>query len=429
MLRKLFVTTIVGVGLLSQTTLLAQTSGLLHIGAPAQNGFSEERLGRIDKVIQQYIDSGWIKGAVGFIAHDGAIVYDKAFGINNVQTGSKLKTDDIFRIASQTKAITSVAVMTLFEEGKFLLDDPISKYIPAFAHPQVLDTFNEKDSSYTTKPATREITIRDLLTHTSGIDYAQIGSPKMKAIYAKANIEAGFVDQKKLLATDIDKLGRLPLAANPGEKFIYSLSVDVLGRLVEVVSGMSLSEYFQKRIFEPLGMNDTYFDLPPSKANRLVVTYTVNPKTQQLVPWSDNTFPGVDINYPLKKYGYYAGGAGLVSTIKDYATFLQMLLNGGTYNNKRILSRHSVAMMTESQLGNIPFGDDTFGLGFQITTAKGSRKLGVSEGSFAWGGFFSTQYWADPKEKIVALIFMQQSPLPHGDIHDKFKALVYQALQ
>lgn len=425
MLKRLFaIVTVGGFCLTGQ----AQTN-VLRDGPPNQNGFSIERLQRIDKVIQQYVDSGWIKGAVGFIAHDGVIVYNKSFGINNVQTGSKLKTDDIFRIASQTKAITSVAVMTLFEEGKLLLDDPVSKYIPAFAHPQVLDSFNEKDSSYTTKPATREITIRDLLRHTSGLDYAQIGSPKMKAIYAKAGIEAGFVDQKKLLATDIDKLGKLPLVANPGEKFIYSLSVDVLGRLVEVVSGIPLDIYFQKRILEPLGMNDTYFELPSSKASRLVTTYTEDPKTHQVIPWTDKTFPGVDINYPIKKYGYYAGGAGLVSTIKDYATFLQMLLNGGTYNHQQILSRHTVQLMTEDQLGNVPFGDNTFGLGFEITTEKGSRKLGVSAGTFSWGGFFSTQYWADPKEKIVGLLFLQQSPFSHGELHDKFKVLVYQALQ
>ena len=429
MLRKILATAILaGIACLSSPQTRAQGI-VLHDGTPGQNGFSEERLARIDKVVRQYMDSGWIKGAVGFIAHDGAIVYDKAFGTNNTQTGSRLKTDDIFRIASQTKAITSVAVMTLFEEGKFLLDDPISRYIPSFAHPQVLDTFNEKDSSYTTRPASREITIRDLLTHTSGIDYAQIGSPKLRAIYAKAGVEAGFVDRNKLLATDIDKLGKLPLAANPGEKFIYSLSVDVLGRLVEVVSKMPLNEYFQKRIFGPLGMKDTYFDLPASKANRLVATYTEDPKTHQVIPWGTNTFPGVDINYPLKKYGYYAGGAGLVSTITDYAIFLQMLLNGGTYNQQRILSRHTVKMMTESQLGNIPFGDNTFGLGFEVMTEKGSLKLGVSEGSFSWGGFFGTQYWVDPKEKIVALLFLQQSPLSHGEIQDKFKVLVYQALQ
>jgi len=428
MTRKILALFLLGAALSSPIERLgAQT--VLHESAANQNGFSEQRLSRVDNVIRQYIDSGWIKGAVGFIAHDGAIVYDKAFGINNSQTGSKMNADNIFRIASQTKAITSVAVMTLFEEGKFLLDDPISKYIPAFAHPQVLDSFNEKDSSYTTKPATREITIRDLLTHTSGLDYAQIGSHKMKAIYAKAGIEAGFIDRKKLLATDIDKLGKLPLVVNPGEKFTYSLSVDVLGRLVEIASGMPLNEYFQKRIFEPLGMQDTYFDLPQSKANRLVLTYTENPKTHALIPWSDHTFPGIDINYPLKKYGYYAGGAGLVSTIKDYAIFLQMLLNGGIYNNQRILSRRSVQLMTEDQLGNIPFKDDTFGLGFEITTEKGSKKVGVSEGSFSWGGFFGTTYWADPKEKIVALLFIQQWPLSHGDLHDKFRALVYQALQ
>jgi CubicO group peptidase (beta-lactamase class C family) len=188
----------------------------LQPGNPVTEKFSPERLQRIDKLVQQYIDSGWIKGADAFIAHDGKIVYNKALGMADAENKVAMKTDAIFRIASQTKAITGVAVMMLFEEGKFLLDDPISKYIPAFAHPKVLAEFNPKDSTYTTVNATREITIRDLLTHTSGIDYAQIGSDKMKAIYAKAGIKPGFGNDKILLADVINKLGALPLVHQPG---------------------------------------------------------------------------------------------------------------------------------------------------------------------------------------------------------------------
>ena len=408
---------------------IAQNSKNFISGDAEANGFSNERLGRIDKTIREYIDSNWIKGAVAFIAHDGVIVYDKAFGINDESKKTALKTDDIFRIASQTKAITSVATMMLFEEGKYLLDDPVSKYIPAFKHPQVLDKFNEKDSTYTTVPAKREITIRDLLTHTSGIDYAQIGSEKMKAIYAKAGVEAGFMASKHLLATDIDKLGKLPLVCQPGEKFTYSLSIDVLGRLVEVVSGMSLDAFFHKRIFEPLGMNDTYFHLPESKQSRLVSVYTEDKKTHAPVLWQYGTFPDATVNYPINNNGYYAGGAGLVSTIKDYAIFLQMMVNGGEYNGHRLLSRHTVDIMTKNQIGDIFFGDNKFGLGFGITTEKGSLKLGESVGNFWWGGFFGTSYWGDPKEKIVALLFIQQWPFSHGELSDKYKVLVYQALK
>lgn len=402
---------------------------LLQAGTPASGGFSAERLNRIDHTLKQYIDSNWVTGAVGFIARDGKIVYNKAFGKDDVKNNTPLKTDAIFRIASQTKAITSVAVMILFEEGKFLLDDPISKYIPSFAKPKVLDKFNAKDSTYTTVPAKREITIRDLLTHTSGIDYAQIGSPNMKAIYAKAGIEAGFVMKKKLLADAINKLGTLPLVHNPGEKFTYSLSVDVLGRLVEIASGISLDEFFHKRIFEPLGMNDTYFDLPANKQNRLVKVYTENKQTHQVEPWAADTFPGLTIDYPINHNGYFAGGAGLVSTIQDYAVFLQMLINNGIYNNHRILSRHTVEIMTKNQIGDISIGDDKFGLGFLITTNKGNAKLGQSEGSFAWGGAFGTIYWADPKEKIVSLLYIQQMPFSHNELADKFRVLVYQALE
>ena len=394
----------------------------LKEATPGSAKVSEERLKRIDNMLQQSINDGWIAGAIGFIARDGKIIYNKSFGVNDLDLKTPMKTDDIFRIASQTKAITSVAVMMLFEEGKFLLDDPISKYILEFKNPRVLDKFNESDSSFTTLPAKREITIRDLLTHTSGIDYAGIGSRNMRAIYAKAGIPGGFGTDKMVLGDKMKALGKLPLVHQPGERFTYGLNVDVLGYLVEVLSGETLDQYFRKHIFEPLGMNDTYFYLPANKYSRLVKVSSEN--SDHHVVKTIQTM----MNYPLLNGTYYSGGAGLSSTIKDYAVFLQMLLNKGEYNGKRLLARRTVDLMTSNQIGELNLGRDKFGLGFEITTESGQAKLGVSEGSFAWGGYFGTIYWADPKEHLVCLMFIQQSPLSHSEIQDKFRALVYQAL-
>ena len=416
----------VAILLLGITSSCTRTSGLKE-ASPLSAKVSEDRLTRIDKMLQQSIDSGWIAGAVGFIARDGKIVYNKAFGLNDIETKSPMRTDNIFRIASQTKAITSVAVMMLFEEGKLLLDDPVSKYIPEFANPRVLDTFNEKDTTYTTIPANREITIRDLLTHTSGIDYAGIGSMNLRAIYAKSGIPAVFGSDKIILGDIIRALGKLPLAHQPGENFTYGLNVDVLGYLVEVLSGESLDQYFQRHIFEPLGMTDTYFYLPPSKFERMVTAYTED-DSHHLVKWTDQMRMGVGANYPMVAGTYFSGGAGLSSTVKDYAVFLQMLLNKGEYNGKRLLSRRTVELMTTNQIGDLNLGTDKFGLGFEIVTAEGQARLGMSEGSFSWGGFFGTTYWADPRERLVCLVFMQQFPLSHSEIQDKFKALVYQVL-
>ncbi|UKT64847.1 serine hydrolase domain-containing protein [Pedobacter mucosus] len=384
---------------------------------------SNQQLIQIDNLFKQYLDSGWIKGITANIAVDGKTVYNKAFG-NNV--ARPFKTDDILRIASQTKAVTCVAVMILVDEGKLQLKDPVSKYIPSFKNPKVLVKFNKSDTTYTTKPANREITILDLLTHTSGLGYAQIGTPEMQAIYAKSNIEAGFVINKKRLKTDINKLGSLPLANQPGAKFDYSLAMDVLGRIVEVASKVDLDTFFKNRIFKPLGMNDTYFALPKEKQNRLASVYTEDANTHKVKPWIDGTFPGATVNYPINGNGYFAGGAGLVSTSKDYGTFLQMLLNNGTYNGKRILTEKSVGLMTTNQL-KFPFGDNQFGLGFEITTEKGSKRLGQSAGSYAWGGFFGSTYWVDPKKKIVAQLYIQQWPFSHGELNDKFKSIIYKA--
>lgn len=396
---------------------------VLKEGSPESVCISSERLTRIDKMLQQSVDSGWIAGAVGFIARDGKIVYNKAFGVSDLQAHTPLQTDNIFRIASQTKAIVSIAAMTLFEEGKFLLDDPVSKYIPEFAHPRVLDQQNQKDTSFTTIPAKREVTVRDLLTHTSGIDYGGNGLPVMAIVHRKAGINLDFGSDKTNLKDNIKILGGLPLVHHPGEKWTYGLSVDVLGYLVEIWSGMTLDQFLKTRIFEPLGMNDTYFYLPPEKQGRLVKVSGEDEKHR--VVFRENK----RFDYPLLATGtLFSGGAGLSSTVKDYAIFLQMLLNKGEYNGHRILSRRTVELITSNQIGDLNVGRNKFGLGFEITTENGQTVLGISEGSFSWGGYFATNYWADPKEKIVGLIYSQQNPMSHNNIHDKFKAMVYQSL-
>lgn len=373
-------------------------------------------------MLLQSIENKWTAGAVGLIARDGRIIYNRSFGVSDLETGTPIQTDNIFRIASQTKAIVSIGLMMLFEEGKFLLDDPVSKYIPDFANPTVLDKFNEKDTTFTTIPARREITIRDLLTHTSGIDYAGIGSPTMNAVYSKAGITGGFGNDKVTIGDDIKLLAKQPLVHQPGEKFTYGLNVDVIGYLIEILSGEKLDLYMRNNLFEPLGMNDTWFYLPEEKQNRLVKVNTEDANRHVAV------MPQEFVNYPLLKGTYFSGGAGLSSTTKDYAIFLQMLLNNGEYNGNRLLSRRTVELITCNQIGDLDIGRDKFGLGFQITTKEGQAQLGITEGSFAWGGYFGTTYWADPQERLVCLLFMQQSPLSHGEIQNKFKALVYQSL-
>ena len=397
-------------------------SGVLQEATPGSVKVSSERLLRIDKMVQQAIDSGWTAGATVFIARDDKIIYNKAFGVSDLEKKTPMKPDDIFRIASQTKAIVSIGMMMLYEEGKFLLDDPVSKYIPEFRNPVVLDKFNEKDTTYSTVPAKREITIRDLFTHTSGIDYAGIGSPVMNKIYSKGGIRGGFGGDKITIGDDIKLLGKMPLVHHPGEKWTYGLNVDVIGYLIEILSGEKLDGYLKNRLFDPLGMNDTWFYLPENKHDRLVKVNTEDRNA------TVRSMPQDIVNYPLSEGIYFSGGAGLSSTTKDYATFLQMLLNNGVYNGKRLLARRTVELITSNHIGDLNVGRNKFGLGFEITTEYGQAQLGISQGSFSWGGYFGTTYWADPKERLVCLLFMQQVPLSHGEIQNKFKAMAYQAL-
>jgi len=404
----------------------AQKSPLLQEAKPETVGFDAERLARIDRVMQDYVRQGKQAGIITFIARNGKIVHYKAYGQDDTEARTPLKRDAIVRIASQTKAITSVAVMMLFEEGRFLLDDPISLYIPAFKNPKVLDKFNEKDSTYTAVPARREITIRQLLSHTSGISYASIGTKEANAIYAKAKIPSGIGTPNEKLSQAINALAALPLIHQPGERWTYGLNTDVLGYLVEVVSGQSFDAFLRSRLFEPLGMNDTYFYLPREKQGRLATLYTEKEDKSLTKMPAQN---GVSPDYPKTAGTYYSGGAGLSSTAYDYAVFLQMLLNGGEYNGKRILSPATVRMMISNQIGGLNLGAKKFGLGFGLTTPAESARMPVSEGSFDWGGIFGTTYWADPREGVVALILTQKYPNTNsGDLADKFRVLVYQAL-
>jgi CubicO group peptidase (beta-lactamase class C family) len=281
------------------------------------------------------------------------------------------------------------------------------------------------DTTYTTVPAKREITIRQLLTHTSGISYATIGTKEAVAIYAKNRVPSGIGTPNGNLGEAINRLAKLPLMSNPGEKWSYSLSTDVVGYLIEVLSGQSLDQFLRARLLAPLGMNDTYFYLPNDRQNRLTTLYTED--STKTIRRQTTRF-GLSPDYPKAAGTYFSGGAGLSSTLSDYAAFLQMLLNGGEYNGKRFLSPTTVRLITTNQIGDLHQGANKFGLGFGITTERGSARLPVSEGTYDWGGYFGTAYWVDPKEGIVALIYTQKAPNSYGDLSDKFKVLVYQAI-
>lgn len=391
---------------------------------PVDVELDPQRLTRIDQLINDYIREQKIPGAVAIVVRNGKTAYLKAFGVSDVGTKNAVRSDDIFRIASQTKAITSLAVMMLFEEGKFLLDDPISRYIPQFSEPKVLSGFNPADSSFTTVKANREITIRDLLTHTSGIDYAAIGSREFTAIYSKAGIPSGIGNEGDVLGDKIRTLATLPLKHQPGERFTYGLNTDVLGYLVEVVSGMTLDRFFRDRIFDPLGMKDTYFYVPREKHARVVALHEVS--NDRIVKVNHPVYDDVDPGYPTSNGTYFSGGAGLSSTVADYARFLQLFLNKGVFNGKRLLSRKTVELMLTLQTKD-PITSQ-FGLGFGLETENNDSGSIVSVGTFSWGGAFSTSYWADPQEQVIGLLYTNMYNHPFGEIHDKFKNLVYQSI-
>jgi CubicO group peptidase (beta-lactamase class C family) len=392
----------------------------LPTAKPAQVGLSAERLERLTQVMQGYIDSGKIAGMVILVARNGRVAYLRPFGKLDLR-GAAMPVDGIFRIASQTKALTSVAVMMLQEEGKLLLDDPVSRYIPEFASTRVaVPSEDKKTKGYTTVPAKRRITIRDLLTHTAGISY---GDGPAKDEYLAAGIHGWFLaDKAEPIGEIVKKLATLPFDAQPGARWIYGYNTDILGYLVERVSGMTLAEFFAKKITGPLGMTDTHFFLPEDKINRFTSVYGVDEKG------------GIKLMEDARDNSYVkgprvccAGGAGLLSTAQDYARFLLMLQGGGKLGNVRILSPNSVELMTVDHVGNL-YDPGGFGLGFWVTERLGRSGEPGSVDSFGWGGAYHTTYWVDPAEKLVAVLMTQLMPAGNSDLHAKFRAMVYQSI-
>jgi CubicO group peptidase (beta-lactamase class C family) len=391
-------------------------------------GISKERIARIDAMLEEAISAEEVPGLVAMVVKDGKIVYHAAKGFAEVAAGKNMEKNSIFRIASQTKAITSTAILMLYEEGKIQLDDPIAKYIPEFAHPQVLVSFRYADSSFTSKPSSKVITIRHLLTHTSGLGYGVIdGDERMKMIYHKAGVTDLFTTEKITIGESVKRLAKLPLHHEPGAKFTYSEGLDVLGYLVEILSGKPFDVFLKERIFDPLGMNDTRFYLNEAQGTRLVDVHTY-----QEDKWTAYPVTFYDPAYP--KTGaktFFSGGAGLSSTVEDYAKFLQMYLNGGAYNGQRLLSPLTIQMAMQNQVGDLWNTDHHHGLAFGVVTAKGVTLGGQgSAGTFDWGGYFNTQYFADPDQKIIGLLFKQTSGAGNGDQTSwKFRQMVFSAVE
>ena len=398
----------------------------LPSASPEDLGFSSERLARIAPVIQGEIDKGQYPGAVMLVARKGKVIYFESVGQLDPANGKPMGKDAIFRLYSMTKAYTSVAAMMLMEEGKLRLTDPVSKYLPALAKLEVsvpvIDPYTGA-TKYVNVPTDRDVNIQDLLRHTSGIVYGQYTShPKVKEMYAKEGVDWKDVTP----AEQIERLAKVPLAHQPGTTFEYSLSVDVLGRVIEAITGMTLGQFLQERIFAPLAMTDSAFIVPPEKRDRLAQPFAVDRAT-------DKPINLLDVTVAQKND---AGGAGSVCTTMDYARFLQMLLNGGELDGVRLLSPTTVAYMTADHLGDAKFSGSTtlpagtgFGLGFAVRKETGLFEVTGTKGEYFWGGAAGTGFYVDPTEEIV-VVWMTQGQPGIARRYDRylFKQMVYQAI-
>lgn len=388
---------------------------------PESVGFSSDRFQRLDQLIQQQIDEQKMAGINTLVLRHGKAAYFKSAGMMNIEEQVPMHKDAIFRIASMSKAVTSVAVMMLYEEGKFKLNDPVADYIPAFKDP-VVAVSDSSDKGYHTVPAERPITIRHLLTHTSGLTY---GYGISQDVHEEAGLTGWyFAERKEPIGELVNQLADLPLNAQPGEEWHYGYSTDVLGYFVEVVSGMPLDEFFRERIFEPLGMEDTYFYLPPEKADRLAPVYGFNDQgTLELMEPTSTT------DYIHGPKTSFSGGAGLLSTITDYGVFLQMLLNGGEFNGTRLLSPATVKLMHVNHTGDKYVWENLgFGLGFKVIEDLGEYGELGSVGAYGWGSAYYPIYWVDPKTDMVCLFLTQLMPANNLPFRDLFKNMVYQAM-
>jgi len=402
-------------------SLLAQA--LPRAARPEEVGLSSERLQRLTDTFQGYVKDGKLAGAVVLVTRRGKIAYSGAFGARDLEAHSPMKEDAIFRIASQTKALVSVAALQLQEEGKLLLRDPVGKYIPEFQKTKVAVL---RPGGYDVVDAKRPITIRDLLTHTSGVSY---GDGPAKDLWEKAGITGWyFADRDEPVAATVVRMAALPFDAQPGEKYIYGYNTDILGVVVERASGQPLDEYLRTHVFEPLKMRDTFFYVPPAKADRLATVYSATPngKVERAPTAGTMVSQGAYVEGPRKSF---SGGAGIVSTALDYARFLQMMLNGGELEGARILGRKSVELMTVDHIGALETDLGVgFGLGFSVLKDVGLRGTPGSVGEFGWGGAYHSTYWVDPKEQLVVVYFTQLLPNAGLDDHAKLRALLYQAI-
>ena len=409
--------------LLSAPALAAQPARAT--AARASNGFSAERVARIDRFLQQYVDSNRIGGAVALVIRDRQVAYQRVVGWNDRESRRPMTADALFRIASQSKAITSTAILMLIEEGKIAANDPVSRFIPAYARTTVA---SRADSGRTVTPARRQITIFDLLTHTAGISYG--GEPFVAAQYQAKGLgrAAGngwyTADKTEPVCETMERLATLPFVSQPGEAFVYGYNTDILGCVVERASGLPLDEFVRTRITGPLGMNDTYFFVPPAKASRLVTLY-MNDSTGRIARAPEGSRgQGHYVEGPRRNF---SGGAGLVSTARDYARFLQMMLNRGELDGVRILSPRAVDLMTTNQTATLFSQTGTgFGLGFETVDRLGAQGM-YSVGSFGWGGAYGSTYMVDPTERMIVVFMINQMPL-RTDVASKFPTLVYQAL-
>ena len=390
---------------------------------------SQKRLERLDRYFQQQIEREQIAGVVALVLQDGKPVYDKAFGWADKEARRKMTPDSIFRIASQSKALTSTVILSLMEDGKLGLTDPVSRYIPTFARTTVAVANGDQ---VTTVPAKRAITIRDLLTHTAGISYGE--EPRIAALYKAKNLGAvtgrGWytADKDEPICDTMERLGTLPFVAQPGEAYVYGYNTDILGCIAERASGTPLDELIRTRITAPLGLKDTMFYLPAAQRDRLVAVYAGTAEDGgKIFRAPDGPLgQGNYVDGPRKSF---AGGAGLLSTARDYARFLEMIRRGGELDGVRVLSPRAVALMTTNQSGTLH--SDTglgFGYGFETTDRYGAN--GMDEvGAYGWGGAYGSNYRVDPKSRLVLVMMINQMPLGSTTVRDRFPTLVYQALQ
>lgn len=419
---------------LSVTATLPAAAADFPTASPQSQGLSKDRLSRIRQVIQSEIDANRMPGAVVIVARKGAIVHADTIGFQDKDAGKPLKRDAIFRAYSMTKPMVSVLAMMLVEEGRLQLTDPMSKFFPQLANLQVL--VNPADPNGAREPARRAITVQDLLRHTSGLTYGEFSRfASVKAAYTEAGLFSAEVPMRALALSpeeQIDAFAKAPLVWQPGTTFDYSLSTDLLGRVLEKVSGQSLGALLDEKLIKPLGMKDTQFVVPAAKAARIAEPLKLDPVT------GGPAMTVLDITRPT---GNESGGAGLSTTADDYLRFCQMLLNGGTLDGRRYLSRSTVALMTSDHLGTkvatpvqpgeVLMGVQgyTFGLGFMVRQGAGIAGVHGSEGDYAWGGVGGTFFWIDPKEQLIGLMMAQTPGAIRQTYRRMIKTLVYQALE